>query len=202
MDLIEIKLIWTENYFSTFKKLFKNKRLSSSYINHSNFDKLTLGQDEIGQIMKKLKLSKQRVIRCFELIMLAKLDPKDALVHQRFGQEIKKKLQQQLTKNILAPYFCIENFQPQSSMFIHHQLDSSFLNAQAYEEFNKRKSCCSGDGVLLCLKESDERFKADQEALSMQRRPSSGRAGRQLKEPPRLSNQRFNNPGQFNSLVM
>jgi hypothetical protein len=152
--------------------------------------------------MKKLKLTKQRVIRCFELVMLAKLDPKDALVHQRFGQEIKKKLQQQLTKNMLAPYFCIENFQPQSSMFIHHQLDSSFLNTQAYEEFNKRKSCCSGDGVLLCLKESDERFKADQETLTMQRRPSSGRAGRQLKEPQRISNQRLNNPGQFNSLVM
>ena len=94
MDLIEIKLIWTDNYFGTFKKLFKNKRISSSYINNGNFDKLTLSQDEINQIMKKLKLTKQRVIRCFELIMLAKLDPKDALVHQRFGQEIKKKLQQ------------------------------------------------------------------------------------------------------------
>ena len=31
--------------------------------------------------------------RCFELIILARLDPKDALVHQRFGSEIKKKLQ-------------------------------------------------------------------------------------------------------------
>jgi hypothetical protein len=43
--------------------------------------------------MKKLKLPKQRIIRCFELIMLAKLDPNDPVVHQRFGQEIKKKLQ-------------------------------------------------------------------------------------------------------------
>jgi len=39
-----------------------------------------------------LKLTKPRIIRCFELIVLVKLDPKDGLVHQRFGQEIKKKL--------------------------------------------------------------------------------------------------------------
>jgi hypothetical protein len=85
MDLIEIKLIWQENYFSAFKKLFKNKRISSSYITHQNFDQLHLSSEEINIIMKKLKLSKQRIIRCFELIMLAKLDPKDAIVHQKFG---------------------------------------------------------------------------------------------------------------------
>jgi hypothetical protein len=48
--------------------------------------------EEVMQISKKLKLQKQRIIRCFEMIILAKLDPNDAIVHQKFGQEIKKKL--------------------------------------------------------------------------------------------------------------
>lgn len=110
------------------------------------------------KIQKVLKLTKPRIIRCFELIILAKLDPKDPVVHQRFGQEIKKKLQQQLTKNILAPYFQIENFQPQSSMFINpyqtnHQ---EMVFGQPYEE--RKPVCCQGDGMLFCLKDPRDIF--------------------------------------------
>lgn len=153
MDLIEIKFLWQAGFFKSIKRLFKNKRPSLKTINCNNFDDVYLDNEEIMQIQKVLKLTKPRIIRCFELIVLAKLDPKDSLVHQRFGQEIKKKLQQQLTKNILAPYFQIENFQPQSNVFI----NSSTQNAQDVmfgPPLNEdRRNCCQGDGLLFCLKE-------------------------------------------------
>lgn len=95
-------------------------------------------------------MTKQRIKRCYELIVLAKLDPKDAQVHQRFGQEIKKKLQQQLTKNILAPYFQIENFQPQTSMFLNTNTD--FNNQEC-----KKGCCCDGSGDLICLQSPENR---------------------------------------------
>ena len=66
--------------------------MSTSYITSANYDKVNLDNDEINTISKKLKLPKQRILRCFALIILSKLDPKDAQVHLRFGQEIKKKL--------------------------------------------------------------------------------------------------------------
>jgi len=93
MDLIEVKLIWQAGFFGSIKKIFKSKKGVNTLINIHNFEELHLDNEEIQKITKKLKLTKQRIIRCFELIILAKLDPKDALVHQRFGSEIKKKLQ-------------------------------------------------------------------------------------------------------------
>ena len=77
MDLIEIKLIWQAGFFKSIKKLFKNKRLGLQTINSANFDRVCLENEEIMLIMKELKLTKPRIIRCFELIVLAKLDPKD-----------------------------------------------------------------------------------------------------------------------------
>jgi hypothetical protein len=50
-------------------------------INASNFDQIHLDNEEIKKIEKELKLTKPRIIRCFELIVLAKLDAKDAIVH-------------------------------------------------------------------------------------------------------------------------
>lgn len=148
MDLIEIRLIWQAGYFKTIKKLFKGKRSSQQTITIDNFDLVHLDSEEIMQIQKELKLTKPRIIRCFEMIVLAKLDPKDSQVHARFGQEIKKKLQQQLTKNILAPYFQIENFQPQTNMFINQ---TSVHNEQIMHSGDRQINCCKGDGQLLCL---------------------------------------------------
>ena len=151
MDLIEIKLLWQHGFFSSIKKLFKNKRACHQFINIHNFDQLSLANDEITRIQKILKLSKQRIMRCFEIIVLAKLDPHDAQVHQRFGQEIKKKLQQQLTKDILAPYFCIENFQPQTGLLMTQQQNSYYTGGQNLDQGSKRQKCCHGDGELICL---------------------------------------------------
>jgi len=52
-----------------------------------------------------LKLKKQNILRCFELVILAKLDPKDPVVHQKFAQEVKRKFYYQMNKNLLQPYF-------------------------------------------------------------------------------------------------
>jgi hypothetical protein len=93
MDLVELKFIWEAGFFTQIRNLFKGKKnMMNSYITIANYDKVHLDNDEINLISKKLKLPKQRILRCFALIILAKLDPKDAQVHQRFGQEIKKKL--------------------------------------------------------------------------------------------------------------
>lgn len=50
MDLIEIKLLWQHGFFSSIKKLFKNKRACHQFINIHNFDQLSLTNDEIARI--------------------------------------------------------------------------------------------------------------------------------------------------------
>ena len=92
MDLIEIKLIWQSGFFTTIRENFKNKRKSLCLVTKENFDSIYLSNEEISKIQKVLKLTKPRIIRCFELVVLALLDPKDNVVHYKFGQEIKKKL--------------------------------------------------------------------------------------------------------------
>ena len=81
MDQIELKMIWQNGFFKSIKKLLKSKKSDNQYINIDNFDEIHLENEEILQIMKTLKLTKQRVIRCFEIVVLAKLDPNDPLVH-------------------------------------------------------------------------------------------------------------------------
>jgi len=78
MDLIELKFIWDAGYFTQFRNVFKGRKMSSSYITYANYDKVHLDNDELNTISKKLKLPKQRILRCFALIILSKLDPKDA----------------------------------------------------------------------------------------------------------------------------
>jgi len=42
---------------------------------------IVLDSDEILEIQEELKLKKQNILRCFELVILSKLDPKDPIVH-------------------------------------------------------------------------------------------------------------------------
>ena len=57
-----------------------------------------------------MKLKKQNILRCFELVILSKLDPKDLVVHQKFAQEVKRKFYYQMNKNLLQPYFQLDCF--------------------------------------------------------------------------------------------
>ena len=54
-------------------------------INKENFDQIVLDQDEIQDIQDELKLKKQNILRCFELIILTLLDKADSVVHQKFA---------------------------------------------------------------------------------------------------------------------
>lgn len=87
MDLIEIKLIKQAGNFSSLNQILKSGKRTAhkQYINSLNFDKLCLDQEEIQSFQRRLKLTKTRIIRCFELMILAKLDPNDHQVHLRFG---------------------------------------------------------------------------------------------------------------------
>lgn len=101
-DALDIKLIWKNGFFTSLKQLFKGKsNLKSSLINRNNIDMLVLDQQEIADIQQVLKLKKQNILRCFELAILSKLDPKDPIVHQKFAQEVKKKFYYQMNKNLL-----------------------------------------------------------------------------------------------------
>lgn len=52
MDLIEIKMIWQSDHFTSIKRLFKNKRSVNQFITIDNFDQLHLDNDEIMKIHK------------------------------------------------------------------------------------------------------------------------------------------------------
>ena len=50
-DALDIKLIWKNGFFKTFRKVLKGKTgLKSGIINKHNFDQLVLDQNEIAEI--------------------------------------------------------------------------------------------------------------------------------------------------------
>jgi hypothetical protein len=81
-DALDIKLIWKNGFFRTFRKALKGKAgLKSGNINKHNFDQLQLETEEVAEIQEVVKLKKQNILRCYELLILAKLDQKDPVVH-------------------------------------------------------------------------------------------------------------------------
>ncbi len=60
-------------------------------INSTNYEKLMLDQLEVQDIQINLKLKKQNILRCYELLVLTKLDPNDKEAQQKFNQEVKRK---------------------------------------------------------------------------------------------------------------
>eukprot|EP00347_Sterkiella_histriomuscorum_P014339 403361250 len=159
-DALDIKLIWKNGFFEAFRNMFKGKNsLKSSNINKFNFDQLVLDQQEISNIQSLLKLKKQNILRCFELLILAKLDTKDPVVHQKFAQEVKRKFYYQMNKNLLQPYFQLENF--------YGNIISS--SQQTHEELNPVKKeqikCCDGFGKVI----TDEQFENFEQSLSKNR---------------------------------
>jgi hypothetical protein len=55
----------------------KGRNAKNALININNYDKIQLDPSEVAEIQTELKLKKQNILRCFELVVLAKLDPKD-----------------------------------------------------------------------------------------------------------------------------
>lgn len=83
-DALDIKLIWNAGFLKSLRHLILTKQgkiRKGPFINKENFDSITLDQDEILDIQDALKLKKQNILRCFELIILTLLDQSDPVVH-------------------------------------------------------------------------------------------------------------------------
>lgn len=84
-DALDIKLIWEAGFFKSIRKMIKlrqkGQKPTKVLVNKDNFDLLALDQEEILEIQQALKLKKQNILRCFELVVLSKLDSKDPIVH-------------------------------------------------------------------------------------------------------------------------
>ncbi|CDW89701.1 mannose-1-phosphate guanylyltransferase [Stylonychia lemnae] len=158
-DALDIKLIWKNGFFESFRQVFKGKSsLKSSIINKFNFDQLVLDQQEIANIQSLLKLKKQNILRCFELLILAKLDRKDPVVHQKFAQEVKRKFYYQMNKNLLQPYFQLESFYG-------NIIPTANSIADEHGNVNlkpSQKQCCDGFGKVI----SDDQFAKFEESLN------------------------------------
>jgi len=71
-----------------------------------------LDHKEISLIRNKLKLHKDNILRCFELLLLAFLDPNDGKVHEAYRRSVLKRFAD--CRELLRPYFRFENFADRS----------------------------------------------------------------------------------------
>lgn len=75
---------------------------------------------EVSLIRTKLKLTKDNILRCFELLLLAHLSPYDGKVHEAYRKSVLKRFAD--CRDLLTPYFRFENFADRS-MFTINDLD-------------------------------------------------------------------------------
>lgn len=98
---------------------------------------------EVNLIKTKLKLPKDNILRCFELLLLAHLDPNDSKVHEAYRKSVLKRFAD--FRDLLKPYFRFENFSERSMLTIN----------DPYEQDAKlREKCCLGNGQLTCFETS------------------------------------------------
>lgn len=71
-----------------------------------------LDHKEVTLIKTKLKLPKDNILRCFELLLLAYLEPNDSKVHEAYRKSVLKKFAD--FRDLLKPYFRFENFAERS----------------------------------------------------------------------------------------
>jgi hypothetical protein len=98
---------------------------------------VTLDHKEINEIKTKLKLRKDNIQRCFELLLLACLDQDDHQVHEAYRKAVLKKFAE--TRELLLPYFKFENFADRSMFTI--------VDKVIYQNPPRlRDKCCIGNG--------------------------------------------------------
>lgn len=95
---------------------------------------------EIADIRTKLKLRKDNVMRCFELLLLAHLDPNDSKLQEAYRKSVLKRLCEY--RELLRPYFTFENFNDRSMYSINDPSD---------QYATLREKCCNGFGQLPCF---------------------------------------------------
>jgi hypothetical protein len=99
-----------------------------------------LDHREVSLIRTKLKLPKETIFRCFELLLLAFLDPNDSKVHEAYRRNVLKRFAE--CRELLKPYFRFENFADRSMYTI---------NDLGEQDAKLREKCCIGNGQLACL---------------------------------------------------
>jgi hypothetical protein len=76
-DCVDINLILQHGFFKSMRNLTKDYLDCDSFKECANLD-----HKEVSLIRTKLKLRKDNIQRCFELLILAHLDPNDGKVHE------------------------------------------------------------------------------------------------------------------------
>jgi hypothetical protein len=94
-----------------------------------------LDHKEVNEIRNKLKLKKENIQRCFELLQIACLYPNDEDLHEAYRKYVLRKFTE--TRDLLLPYFKFENFADRSM----------FTTNQQFRQENKIvEKCCLGNG--------------------------------------------------------
>jgi len=130
-DCVDLNLILSHGFF---KSMYEIK--GNDYLDQESFKVCaTLEQKEISQIRQKLKLRKDNILRCFELLLLAFLDPSDGKLHKAYRRSVLKRFAD--CRELLKPYFRFENFADRS-MFT--------INDPVEQDAQLREKCCLGNG--------------------------------------------------------
>lgn len=134
-DVVDIQLILSHGFFKSLREIGTTDYLDQDLFKLCSF----IDHKEVSQIRTKLKLSKDNILRCFELLLLAHLDPNDAKVHEAYRKSVLKRFAD--CRELLTPYFRFENFADRS-LFTINDLDE--------QEAKMREKCCLGNGQLAC----------------------------------------------------
>ena len=98
------------------------------------FKLISIDHKEISEIRNKLKLKKENVLRCFELLQIACL-PDDPEVHEAYRKYVLRKFAE--SRDLLLPYFTFENFAEKSVLSHSNQTPKSNIH---------KINCCLGNG--------------------------------------------------------
>lgn len=115
-DVVDIGLILKAGFFSSLLEIGQNQ-----YLDQDTFKLCSLlDHREVSAIKTKLKLTKDNILRCFELLLLAHLDPNDGKVHEAYRKSVLRRFAD--CRELLTPYFRFENFADRS-LFTINDLD-------------------------------------------------------------------------------
>ena len=115
-DVVDIGLILKAGFFSSLLEIWQNQ-----YLDQDTFKLCSLlDHREVSAIKTKLKLTKDNILRCFELLLLAHLDPNDGKVHEAYRKSVLRRFAD--CRELLTPYFRFENFADRS-LFTINDLD-------------------------------------------------------------------------------
>jgi histone acetyltransferase 1 len=132
-DGLDIKLILKSGYFRCLKGLGLHN--PTTYLTQEQFKVCGLDHREVNEIRTKLKLKKENILRCFELLQIACLDPEDTDLHEAYRKYVLRKFTE--SRDLLLPYFKFEHFADRS-MFT--------INQQVRADCRVVEKCCLGNG--------------------------------------------------------